>query len=88
MQYEWTDEFPKRDGDFFYSGKLPTGEDFVGIVQISTHPTSDRFACVYIPPGWRGTPERKPILVFGLPDEWTGQFAGPEFGLSCTTVGE
>jgi len=82
--HQWSDEFPKRDGDFYYSGKLPNGREFVGIIQTGTSPDiGERFACVLIPPGWRGNKEQKAEVVFGKVEEWTGQFAGPEHGLNC-----
>ena len=83
--YKWTKEFPKRDGDFFYSGKLPSGKDFVGIVQVITNTDEQRYACVYIPMNWRGSGE-KAALVYGRPEDWTGEWSGPEFGLSCVEV--
>ena len=85
--HPWKDEFPKEDGDFFYSGKLPTGEDFAGIVQVGVHPDNkERYCCVFIPPGWRGNKNQKAAVIFGAPDEWKGQFAGPSFGISCVEV--
>lgn len=85
--YAWRDYAPGEDGDFYYYGKLPTGDQFVGIVQITTLPqTKQRWCCVLIPPGWRGDVDiKKPNIVHGSIDEWTGQWAGPEFGLSCAT---
>ena len=79
----WRKEFPKHDGDFFYSGKLPSGKAFVGIVQVSTHPQSGRHACVYLPYGWRGDKAQEAEIVFGKPEEWEGEWSGPEYGLSC-----
>ena len=87
LSFDWSENFPENDGDFFFSGKLPTGMDFVGIVQVGTHPnTNERYACVFIPPGWRGNKERAPFLTFGGPHEWKGQFSGPDFGLSCAAA--
>ena len=82
-RHEWRNEPPKEDGDFFYSGPLPRGENILAIVQVFTYPVSkDRMACVFIPPGWRGDMSRRePVVHFGKLDEWKGEWAGPEYGL-------
>ena len=84
--YEWKREKPKHDGDYFYSGPLPGGEQtVVAIVQVYTDPAGNtKRACLYIPPGWRGDKSRKyPYLYLGLLSEWKGEWAGPEYGLCC-----
>ena len=88
--YEWKSEFPKEDGEFYYSGKLPSGMVFVGVVQVYTDLSGDKekHACVLIPPFWRGDVRRKlPDVVFGEKSKWSGMWAGPEFGLSSCVVG-
>jgi hypothetical protein len=82
-EYQWQDEPPKEDGDYFYTGKVPDGIDIVGIVQIFASPKHNkRMACIFIPPGWRGDTERKePTVHFGEIEKWKGQWAGPEGGL-------
>lgn len=91
-KHEWNSEFPKEDGDFYYSGKLPSGMEFVGIVQVFTDLSvsegQNRHACVLIPPFFRGDSSRKTAeFVHGPQSEWMGLWAGPDFGLSCCCVG-
>jgi len=85
--YEWKNEAPKEDGDFFYTGPLPgQKEDVVLIAQVFTEPKSgNRMAVAFIPPGWRGDKKRQAIMHCGTLDKWKGQWAGPEFGLCCVS---
>jgi len=87
--YEWHDEPPKENGDFFYNGPTPdNSEQVLAIVQITTHPdTAKRIASLMLPPGWRGNKARRMSTVhFGTVDEWKGQWSGPEYGLCCMVV--
>jgi len=86
MDYKWHKELPNEDGEFFYQGLLPkSNETIVGIVSVSKDPTTQlRFAYIFIPLGWRGDKNRKAsTLHFGELHEWSGKWAGPEFGLCC-----
>jgi hypothetical protein len=83
-EFNWKNNCPENDGDFFYSGKTPSGESIVGIVQIVTDPEGQRWTVVYIPPYWRGDMKRHlPVCHFDKIEKWTGQWSGPEFGLCC-----
>ena len=86
-KWEWRNEPPEEDGDFFYTGPLPDGNDVVLIVQTFTHPlTHERMALTVIPPGWRGDETiTQPKLHFGTLDQWRGKWSGPEFGLCCAS---
>lgn len=89
--FPWQDNPPNENGDFFYYGPLPDGsENVLAIVQIVTHPETDRrTACLLIPPGWRGdAARRQPVIHFGTLDQWKGQWAGPEYGLCCVIVSQ
>lgn len=83
--YEWQDNPPKENGDFFYNGPLPDGGNVITIVQVFTHPENNkRMACTLIPPGWRGDKDRKrPVLHAADLEDWRGQWSGPEYGLCC-----
>ncbi len=88
-KYEWHNDAPAENGDFFYCGTLPDGgKRVVAIVQIATNPeTKMRMASLMIPPGWRGDESRRvPVVHFGALDQWKGQWAGPEYGLCCATA--
>jgi len=85
----WRSDPPTQDGDFYYSGPLPgSGEEYVGIVSISMHPLNrERYVAAFFPPGWRGDTNRiSPEVVFGKLEEWKGQWAGPELGLSTVVL--
>src|SRR5690348_15330321 len=72
-KYEWRDDAPAENGDFFYYGPLPDGgRQIVAIVQIATNPdTGVRMASLLIPPGWRGDEsKRAPVVHFGALDQW------------------
>ena len=92
-KFEWKDKAPENDGDFFYWGPTPDGtiklqldaqkENIFAIVTITTLPQNDeRYACLLIPPGWNGDKTRTMSVIHGDKlNKWTGQWAGPEFGL-------
>lgn len=83
----WNDQPPKEDGDFFYNGKTPEGDEIVAIVQITTDPKGERWCSVFLPPFWRGDRERITAkVIFGELEKWRGQFSGPEHGLCCATA--
>ncbi len=82
-QYEWKDEPPENDGDFFYTGETPDGEDVVAIVQITTT-KQGRMGWLFIPANWRKDKGREnPVLKAAELSAWKGQWAGPEYGLCC-----
>jgi hypothetical protein len=90
MVWSWKDTVPENNGSFYYNGPLPAigaASLFVGIIQISTSPIDgQRYASVFIPPGWRGSKEVLPIIYFDKLEKWTGQWAGPELGLECVEL--
>lgn len=83
----WERTPPDNDGEFFYTGKLPNGMEYVGIVYIVTDlgdSEKRRIACVFIPPFWGGDKDRLlPTVVHAPLRDWTGEWAGPRYGLSC-----
>jgi hypothetical protein len=83
--FRWSDIAPKNDGDFFYTGKTPGGEEeIVAIVQIVTSPSGKRYGCLFIPQWWRdGKTRDMPVFYSGEIDKWKGMWSGPEFGLTC-----
>lgn len=84
---QWSTTPPTKDGDFFYSGRTPDGEEVVTIAQIYTDlKTSQRSVVLLLPPYWRGDMSRTlPTLHHGELEKWTGEWSGPEFGLCCAT---
>lgn len=89
-KYEWSAAAPREDGEFFYSGKLPSGMNYMGIVHVFTDLNDvekQRVACVFIPPFWRGNKERTTPTVEHAPiSKWEGEWAGPDHGLTCVEV--
>jgi hypothetical protein len=83
--FEWQDATPEHDGEYYYAGETPDGTDVVAIVGITTI-REGRHAYLYIPPGWRGDPDRQQCFHGGPLSEWHGQWAGPERGLTCVTA--
>ncbi len=83
--YEWQKTAPKLDGDFFYNGPTPSGEEIVGIVGIVTR-RGARVAYIFIPPGWRGDQEEQGTLHSAAVEEWKGEWAGPQGGLCSVEV--
>lgn len=84
---EWNEQPPKNDGDFFYFGNTPDGEEIVAIVQVVTNiENGDRLACLFIPSYWHGDVNRtRPTIHSAKLNEWGGQWSGPEYGLCCAT---
>lgn len=81
----WEKDAPIRNGDFFYSGKLPGGlETVICVAQITKSPDGKRYASTLLPPWWRDQIGRvRPTIYFGELHEWEGEWSGPEFGLCC-----
>jgi len=85
-EFDWQEQSPEHDGDFFYSGKTPSGEEILAIVQITTDPKGVRWCSIFFPAFWRGQLGRTyPEIHFGELYKWKGKWAGPQFGLCCVT---
>lgn len=86
--YPWHDDPPKNNGIFFYNGGIPNGQCsvFTGVVSIykNPHNAMERLASVYFQPyrGEDGEIHEGDLVVAPLA-QWTGQWAGPDYGLNC-----
>ena len=82
---EWNTQPPENDGDFFYSGDTPNGEEIVAIVQVLTNlENGERWACLFIPPYWRKDETRKQgTMHWAKVEDWKGVWSGAERGLCC-----
>lgn len=83
-KFEWKDDYPENDGEYFYYGNTPDGTNVVAIVSIYLNPNDNkRWASLFIPPGWRGNMEIKnPTVHYGKLEKWPGKWSGPEHGLT------
>jgi hypothetical protein len=82
--FEWQDTPPKENGHFYYTGPIPgTARSAVAIVEIATKPdTDERWVFLLTPNVGKN---KMPELTIAELEKWTGEWAGPTYGLLTVT---